>query len=464
MNFEERNESNTEVKQSKENLWPQLLVGAIILVVFVLVVQMTTKPEPSEEVVDDHEEQVQEEESEDIVTPPEFPEGKLEEELIKFFSRHITGLDHAYELGLVNKLHQNIQLENINKQYQINYIWYSSNGIYVIDSIDNNNNEDLRGRFMTRFKNEDGISVTEESYGDQINFGGRLYRAQKLNPLKDNEGNLLENVNGTFNFEIEIFVKNNRTVVNNQPISFKFNKELEEPFAHRYELNEKINADHVSINFDSIQLNINGGALKMQYETEDEVFGAKGQIHFNDRGSMFNTSFNQSGANEIQLPFSTKNPEILEVQMDEVILISDNEFDFKINLNDIKSGERKEINKLIGEHNGSKYYLKEVTYYGGEIQVTINTDLREGQIRHDIYGLRPSVIKSGPRYNLLTISNGDGEPFDFKGFSTHMSQTEIGFTLPEKLIEEIDVAHVNISDLTYIQFIDESVTFDLSGS
>ncbi|GEL77570.1 hypothetical protein [Tenuibacillus multivorans] len=228
--FDEESSNNRNLKNKAYG--KQLMAGVIILAVFIVGVQIATLPQETEST--EEAEESHEEEFEDSTPEPRhnWPEVNSQEELDQHFYDVVPGLEKAEQYGLVDQTKQIIEFQKTDRTMAINKTWYTSEGIYFIYST-KLNEEDLKGDgsfFLSVYHSEfgDSLMLPFNSVPGTVQLDDRIFRVTKIQPVENEDGQPLEEVNGEFAFDFELNFMGRHYVSEDQEIALSYSFEDEQ--------------------------------------------------------------------------------------------------------------------------------------------------------------------------------------------------------------------------------------------
>lgn len=442
-------------RKSKKPNGIQLIIVGVIVAVFIIYVQLTTNPTnqtisiESEEEVDpipDEPEIEDSSEEEDVITP-QYQMVDSEEELIsRIDTMAAPGFEKAVELGMVQNVDHRVSFEDGDNTFEVEYIWYTSEGINIIFST--LYKEDEEGYHAHFHPNKQGIS---NKYGSApVIYDNKFYTLVGLEPMTDNNGELVEQVDDTYTFDISLISRNREHKLKDQEIPLIFNKDQEDEYANDQSINKVIyEDDEMTFTLEEVRSRLYGNQLILDYESNvDQVFGISGEV-LSDTSSSTYFEFDEAPFDIDILNLDGYSGEV-ELGLSEIILISDDEIEFTINTDEFIDQGRQAVDEIVAEKNGIEYKLNNVTERGREYFIEMDMSFEQHVDQDFFYN---QLQDHNGQFNKVSITDESG--------NTISSQIMNGFVINKNTFENTDQIHVKIENLMYPKIVGEKTTFDL---
>ncbi|MGP4071588.1 hypothetical protein ACTWQB_03420 [Piscibacillus sp. B03] len=440
----------------------QIGIVVVMAIVFILYTQFTT--EPTEKTLTLESEQEEEEESleanpEDFVEEeeqykPNYMEVYSKEELIERFSSSIPGLEKAFELGLVQDVEESFVFDQDENEFMIESIWYNSMGINIIYSTEYR--EDEEG-YHASFRHDESGAINKRGAGFFI-FEDKLYSLVQIEPLKNNQGDILTQVDDNYTYDIALMNQSGDHNLLGKDLPLVFEKEKEDKYAFDVPLDEVLyEEEDLKLSLSKVKRRIHGNYLLLDYESNNSrLFAVEGEINTRSSTVMFN--------DYIQDPFEIEmyNTEDyvgeVDFRLSKVILISDDEFTFTLNTEEFIGKDNKVVDEKIATVNSVDYILSTVMNRQSDYIVELRVKPQMSGLQAD--HILSQFAKRGEEFNnVMSVVDQDGNDF-----TSEIGIVGSGISIPKKLFEEAEELEITISDLTYPKSITERTTFEVDLS
>ncbi|WP_407272987.1 DUF4179 domain-containing protein [Radiobacillus sp. PE A8.2] len=407
-----------------------------------------------------------------------------------YYIEKTPGLARAEELGLVMEVNFTSYLDNGVKLH-IDKIWYNSKDVYLFYYI---SMDDLgvlmegadRGPRITRMsvsQDDEGkypyqnlpLYTMNMAMNDGIIYKDRFYHRISFSPIHGEDNEALTELNDILDVDITADLFGEEVTANQVAIPVEYDKNKE--YVYTSPINQKVEKEGIELVFYTIDIGV----------TENQLFGrviiANGDrlrsidaTITTDRGEShrirgYVTDWDQPEQFSFEIPPFNYEPENVTITVNSVEMISDESFDFSIDISDYEEKMKQFNNSYevsphepIGEIMDTKIYLDRLLYDERGINFDI---LYEPEVPNQTKKLledtpattEEPIIADQPL--LMSAYNEQGKSASY-GQRGSGPGHRFGIFLEKEFVEISNSVDITINNLLYQVKMDASVTSSVS--